>query len=684
MKISELSVRRPVFATVLSLFLVLIGLASAVNLAVREYPDIDPPIVSIDTTYRGASAEVIETRVTQVIEDQVAGLEGIVKLTSTSRDERSTVTHRVLARTATWTRPRTTCATAWARGGAAAAGGRPAADRQGGQRHAARHVAHLTSDRPQHAGAHRHRRAHAHRPLLVVEGVARVQLGGARRYAMRVWLDREAMAARGITSEDITAALRRENVELPAGRLESAQREFTLRTRTGLTRPRTSRRWSSGAAATAISCASATSRRCGRRRGRAQRARANQDPGHQPRHRAAVQGEHRRGLARRPRPWRRSCRRCPRACEISINFDRAAFIEASMLEVLKALGFALTLVLLVIYLFLGNIRATLVPALTIPICVIATFSVMALFGYSINVLILLGLVLAIGLVVDDAIVVLENIWRRIEEGEPPLLAAVERQPRDRLRGDRHHAGAGVRVPADLVHPGQRRPAVPRVRRGGRGGGDHLQPGRAHAHPHAELEAVQGRRAARLADHAVIERAFKRLATCIAACSARSCRAPGRCSPGRCSSPCGRGPVPRSAQRVRAPRGPRHLLHAAPRPPGASLEYTEAYAQRMEEILMRYVENGEARCVLLRVPGGWGGHGRRGQRARHRAAGGLGRSASASVEEIAAEVRGELAELPGVQARVITPAGLGVRGATGPCRWCSAAPSTRSWPRGATS
>ena len=665
MRISELSVRRPVFAAVLSLFLVLIGLASAMNLAVREYPDIDPPIVSIDTTYRGASAEVIETRVTQVIEDQVAGLEGITKLTSTSRDERSSVTiefslNRNVDEAANDVRDRVGRVVA----SLPAEADPPQIAKSDSDTQPVMWLT-FTSDR--------HSTLEltdiAERVLVdrfsVVEGVARVRLGGARRFAMRIWLDREAMAARGVTSEDITAALRRENVELPAGRLESAQREFTLRTRTGLTRPEdfaalVIQRSGDG---NFVRLADVAQVRIGAEDERSV-ARANQEPAIS----LGIEQQSKANTVEVSKGIRAAMvdvlPSLPEGVEISINFDRADFIQASMLEVVKALGFALTLVLLVIYLFLGNLRATLVPALTIPICVVATFSVMALFGYSINVLILLGLVLAIGLVVDDAIVVLENIWRRVEEGEPPLLAAVN--------GSREIGFAVVATTLVLVSV-----FLPISFIQGNIGMLFREFGVAVAAAvgissivaltlipmlSSKLFKANERRGWLTTK---VENGFKRLGNVYRRLLGAVVPRPWPVMAVALLVTVAAAGLFRALPSEYAPREDRGIFFTLiTAPPGASLEYTEAYAQRMEEILMRYVENGEARRVLLRVPGGWGsGGGVDSARAIVLLEDWAKRERSA--EDIASEVRAELAAFPGVQARVITPAGLGVRGADRP-------------------
>jgi len=233
-KISEISVRRPVFATVLSLLLVILGLLSASRLPIRELPDVESPVVSIETNYLGAAADVVETKITQVIEERVAGLEGISKITSQSVDGRSSINIEF----------------------------DPSRDVEAAANDVRDRVARVSSNLPPEADPPEVGKVdfgaepiiwmtlssdtmnvleltdYAERELVdrfsVLPGVARVRLGGARRYAMRIWVGREALAARQLTVADLEAALRRENVQLPAGRLESSQRELTLRTETGL------------------------------------------------------------------------------------------------------------------------------------------------------------------------------------------------------------------------------------------------------------------------------------------------------------------------------------------------------------------------------------------------------------------------------------------------------------------
>jgi len=425
-KLSEISIHRPVFATVISLLLVILGLVSLSRLPVREYPDVDAPVVSIDTSYRGAGANIVEEKITQLIEDRIAGLEGIDKIRSTSRDERSDITIEFT----------------------------PERDLDAATNDIRDRVARVADDLPPEADAPDIAKTDADaQPVMWLNltsdrlssleltdyaervlvdqlsaspGVAQIRIGGARRFAVRIWIDRQALAARRMTVADIEGALRRENVELPAGRLESVEREFALRTDTGLKRVEDFRALVIGRGKDGylVRLGEVADVRLGAENERtisrsdgvsgislgiAQVSKANTLQ--------VAHGVHE--TVRRLRPG------LPEGMVLDTNFDRSVFIEASLREVGIALGIALTLVLTVIYLFLGNVRATAIPAATIPVSIIATLTFMAAMGYSINVLTLLGMVLAIGLVVDDAIVVLENIFRRIEHGQPPLIAALD-------------------------------------------------------------------------------------------------------------------------------------------------------------------------------------------------------------------------------------------------------------------
>ncbi len=426
MIISDLSVRRPVFASVISLLLVILGLAAMMDLPVRQYPDVDSPVVSIDTRYRGASAEVVESKITQIIEDRIAGIEGIEKLTSSSRDERSDIRiefnlGRDIDAAANDIRDRVSRVLDQLPTEADA----PEIAKVDSSRQAVMYL-NLTSDRMDGLEITDYAERYLVDRFSTVAGVARVGISGARRYAMRIWLKRQSLAARGLTVNDVETALRSENVELPAGRLESVEREFTLRTDTGFNTEDDFRNLviGRGVEGQLVRLGEVADVRIGAENERSI-ARANGESAVS----LSIEQLSKANSVLVSRAVQEEVANIadelPEGMVLSVNYDRAEFIEASMNEVYKALAVALLLVLVVIYFFLGSFRATLIPAIVVPISVIATFIVMSAMGYTINILTLLGLVLAIGLVVDDAIVVLENIYRRMEEGQKPLLAALD-------------------------------------------------------------------------------------------------------------------------------------------------------------------------------------------------------------------------------------------------------------------
>ncbi|HEX6995905.1 MAG TPA: efflux RND transporter permease subunit [Gammaproteobacteria bacterium] len=425
MLLSEVSVRRPVFATVISLLLVIFGLMSLQRLSVREYPDIDRPVVSITTNYNGASAAVIETKITQVIEDSIAGIEGILKIESDSEDERSQVriefdVSRDIDAAANDVRDRV----ARVAGALPPEADPPEIVKNDASAEPVMIVA-FSSDTMSLLELTDYAERNLVDRLSTVPGVARVGIIGGRRYSMRIWIDRQALAARQLTVTDIEDALRRENVELPAGRLESLSREFSLRTMVGLETEEDFRNLviARGEDGHLIRLGEVADVRRAAENERSF-SRLNGRPGIM----LSVEAQSKGNTLEIARAVREEVAQMqaglPPGSTLSVSIDNAVSIEAALREVLIAVAFALMSVLAVIYLFLGNLRATLIPAITIPVSVIASLIVMYALGYSVNVLTLLGLVLAIGLVVDDAIVVLENVHRRTELGEPPLVAAI--------------------------------------------------------------------------------------------------------------------------------------------------------------------------------------------------------------------------------------------------------------------
>jgi multidrug efflux pump len=424
MLLSDTSIKRPVFASVLALILIVFGLVAFSRLSLREYPDIDPPVVSISTNYPGASASVVETRITQIIEDRIAGVEGVRFINSRSSDGRSNISiefniTRDIESAANDVRDRVS----------GILNNLPdEADPPEVQKADADSDVILWMNLASEQLATPELTDYANRYLVdrfsALDGVARVQVGGARDYAMRVWIDRRALAARGLTSGDIERALRAENIEAPAGNLESGDLYYTMRIDRAF-------RTADDFAGLVIAQGDGYLVRLGDV-ARVERGTEND--------RTTFRGNGQPmiglGIVKQSTANTVEVAKAAKALAMELNkslpdgmqiymsFDSSVFIEASIREVWLTLGIAVLLVTLVIFLFLGSARATIIPAVTVPVSVIATFMVMLGLGLSLNLLTLLALVLAIGLIVDDAIVVLENIHRRMEElGETPLVAA---------------------------------------------------------------------------------------------------------------------------------------------------------------------------------------------------------------------------------------------------------------------
>src|SRR6188768_211100 len=425
MMISDLSVRRPVFATVMSLLLFILGIGAVTRLSLREFPDVDRPVVSIETRYRGAGSDVVESRITQIIENEISGIEGVERLNSASRDERSQINveftlERDLDSAANDVRERLSRVSQRLPLEAdpsqitkVDAGAEP--------------IIWLNVESTQRTMLELtdYMERYLVDQFSTLDGVASVRMNGARRYAMRVWLQRENLAARQFTVTDVENALLRENVEIPAGRLESREREFSLRTDTNLRTEEDFRNLVIGRGpdgylvrlgeVAEVRLASDDDRSLSRSNGEIGLSMAVI-----PQSKANVLATS-NAVKKRLADIQDTL---PKDINVEVNIDNGVYIAASLKNVVFALSETLILVLVVIFLFLGTLRATLIPAVTIPVSIVAAAIVMLALNYSINTLTLLGVVLAIGLVVDDAIVVLENIVRRIEEGEPPLLGAI--------------------------------------------------------------------------------------------------------------------------------------------------------------------------------------------------------------------------------------------------------------------
>lgn len=425
MIISDLSVKRPVFAAVLSILLVAFGLLAYDRLPLREFPNIDAPVVSIDTVYRGASADVVESRITRIIEDRIAGIEGMRFIESSSVDGRSRISiefdvKRDIDAAANDIRDRVSGVL-----DNLPLEAEPPDIQKASSDDDVIMWLNLSSDRLSLPALTDYAERYILDRFSVLDGVARVRIGGRQSYAMRVWLDRNQLAARGLTVADVENALRMDNVELPAGSIDSKERQFTVRIKRQF---RTSDDFSrlviakgSDGHLTRLGDIARVERTAEENR---LFFRGNGTPmvgiGIIKQSTANTLDVARAAKAE----MQRLLPALPEGMVMSQSYDTSVFIENAIAEVYKTLGIAIILVVLVIYLFLGNLRATLIPAITVPISLIATSLVLMALGYSVNMLTLLALVLAIGLVVDDAIVVLENIHRRMEKyGESRLVAA---------------------------------------------------------------------------------------------------------------------------------------------------------------------------------------------------------------------------------------------------------------------
>ena len=425
MQLPEISIRRPVFASVLSLLILLVGWVSFQQLTVREYPKIDEPTVSVQTRFAGASSEVMESQITKTLEDSLAGIEGVDVLTSTSRQEQSNITVRFkLERDPD----------------AAAADVRDKVSRvrqrlpQGIDEPVIAKVEAdafpviwlaLSSDTHSALQLSDFANRIAKPVLQTAPGAADVRVYGERKYSMRVWIDPDRLAAYRLTVQDVEDALRRSNLEVPAGRIESSQREFNVTAATDLQTPQQFRE-------VTIRTVNGQAIRL------ADVARVVQGPQDE---RSSVRLNGRdsvslgviRQATANPLELSAGVRDLlekvradlPPGVTVDVANDNSVFIDRSIKAVYTTIAEAVVLVALVIFVFLRTIRASIIPLVTIPVSLIGTFALMALFGFSINTLTLLALVLAIGLVVDDAIVVLENIYRHIEEGMQPFEAAIQ-------------------------------------------------------------------------------------------------------------------------------------------------------------------------------------------------------------------------------------------------------------------
>ena len=424
MQLAEVSIRRPVLATVLSLLIVLIGLVSYSRLAVREYPKIDEPVVTVSVRYAGASAEVIETQVTKPLEDSIAGIDAVDVLTSISRPEQAQISVRFrLEKDADTAAAEVRDRVSRVRNRLPQSIDEPVIAKVEADAFPVIWLA-FSSDTRSRLEINDLVNRIVKARLQTVTGVADVRIFGERKFAMRVWLDAERLAAYKLSTQDVEDAIRRNNLELPAGRIESTQREFSVTSQTDLATP-------AQFESIVVRTVNGFPVRV-RDVARVEEGAADERSAVRLNGRSAISAGVIRQTTANPLLLSQGVRdMLPRLQEdmppdvkIDIANDNSVFIDRAVKSVYTTITEAIVLVALVIFVFLRTVRASIIPIVTIPVSLIGSFALMSLAGFSINTLTLLALVLAIGLVVDDAIVMLENIHRHIEEGMAPFAAAI--------------------------------------------------------------------------------------------------------------------------------------------------------------------------------------------------------------------------------------------------------------------
>ena len=417
MHVSELTVKRPVLASVISLFLVLIGIISYDKLTIREYPDIDKPVITVSTIYRGASAEIMERDVTQVLEDSISGISDIKEIKSDSKNEFSSIKiefnlNRDMDSAANDVREKVSRVSSLL----PKESNQPRVSKSDTDARAVMWIG-FSSDQLSAIELNDYLDRNIIDRLSILPGVASITIGGERKYAIRVWLDPDKMSSRNITVTDILRAINSENIEKPAGRLDSNTRELELQMTSKLSDINefenivlkivngSKIRLSDVAR---LTIGAETDRGFLRANGKNAIGLGivRQTKSNVLKVTDAVKSE-----IEKIRPS------LPSNIEMKIGYDQSIFVRESINQVRFALFISMLMVIGVIYYFLRSPSATVIPAITIPISVTATFYIIYLLGYSLNVLTFLALVLAIGLIVDDSIVVLENIKRRIDNGE---------------------------------------------------------------------------------------------------------------------------------------------------------------------------------------------------------------------------------------------------------------------------
>jgi multidrug efflux pump len=659
MTLSDISVRRPVLAAVMSLLIVIFGLAALRGLPVRELPDVDNAVVTVTTTYRGAAPEVIDTDLTETIEGAIATISGIRTISSESRQGRSRVTIEFdsgvdIDVAANDVRD----AVGRVRGELPEEADEPEVVKSDADADPVMRIA-VTSDRMTTAEITDYVDRLIVDRIATLDGVANVNLVGERPFAVRIWLDRRALAARNLTVSDVEAALRRNNIELPAGEVESFNRQLSVRLNSRLDSIEDFR-------AIVLDRVAGYPVRLGDV--------ARVEPGVADdttvvrtngtdavglwilRQSQSNTLEISKAVRAEMKAMERSL---PQGMKIIVGSDDALFVGASIREVVTALFISLALVVAVILLFLKSVRATLIPAITIPVALIGSFLLIGLWGFSLNTLTLLALLLSIGLVVDDAIVVLENIQRRIEEGESPLVAS--------LKGARQVTFAVIATSLTLIAV-----FVPLSFMPGQVGRLFVEFGWVMAGTVAistfvaltacpalaskVLRARRARRDGRAHRPPFVQRAYRVLLT-------RAIGMPLVVLPVTLAITAGAALFYDSLPRELAPREDRGVgFVPLTAPQGSTVPHSDMAARQVEEIIQPFVESGEIETVFTFT--GWGGRAWRSFVVFRLAP---WEERDRPVSALVAELAPRMGEVTIARGFPVTPAGLGLRGNSTPVR-----------------
>ncbi|WP_417830648.1 efflux RND transporter permease subunit [Terasakiella sp.] len=666
MTLSELSIRRPVLAIVSSLLIITAGIASVFSIPIRELPDVDTAVITITTYYTGASPKIVDTDITEVIESSISGVSGVKSIQSQSRRGRArTVIEFESGRDIDEATNDIRDAVGRIRSKLPEGVDEPAIVKSDSDADPVMRLA-VVSDRhkPEEITDYVERYIIDH--LSTLEGVASVDIRGERRYAIRVWLDRRAMAARNVTVSDIENAIERNNIELPAGEIKSQNRLLELRLNARLSTPEQFENIILGK----INGYSVRLRDVAKIEQGVESddliLRANGKPavGLQVIRQSQANTMAISQLVRQKVESLKD--NLPQGMEVIVGSDDALFISASIEEVITALIISLTLVVMVILLFLRSVRTTLVPVVTIPVALIGCLALIALFGFSINVLTLLALLLAIGLVVDDAIVVLENIKRRIDGGETPIVAA--------MRGTQQVTFAVLATSVTLVAV-----FIPISFLGGQVGRLFSEFGLIMVAavaistyvalslcPMMASRLIKAPKKSEIADGIIdddhllaqsmigriyrnlLEKALQHPYFILAICLIFSLGAIG---------------IYNELPRELAPREDRGVAFVPmTAPQGSTLSYTDEQAVQVEKMLAPQVQQGNIRSVYTII--GWGNRPYRGFVVMRLAP---WDERDQTQDQIVNSVRPQVKDLPGARASVSSPAGLGLRGNSTPLR-----------------